>query len=57
MAESQNDIKWFSENKIIINLDKFKSLITQKSIQTSKPKQILIGNNVVEVARNTHWPT
>ena len=54
MAESQNDIKWFSENKIIINLDKFKSLITQKSIQTSKPKQILIGNNVVEVARNTH---
>ena len=54
MAESQNDIKWFSENKIIINLDKLKSLIIQKSTQTSKPKQFLIGNDVVEVARNTH---
>ena len=39
MAESQNAIKWFSENKIIVNPDEFKSVIIQKSNQTSKPKQ------------------
>ena len=50
MAESQKAIKWFSENKMIGNPDKFKSIIIQKSNQTSKRKQLLIGNNVVEVA-------
>ena len=58
MAESQNAIKWFSENKMIANPDKFKSITIQKSSQTSKPKQFLIGNEVAEVAlsvtRNTH---
>ena len=39
MAESQNAIKWFSENKMIVNPDKFKSIIIQKSSQTSKLKQ------------------
>ena len=51
-------IKWFSENKMIVNLGKYKSIIIQKSNQTSKPKQFLIGNDVAEVAssvtRNTH---
>ena len=50
MAESQNAIKWFSENKMIVNPDKFKSIIIQKSNQTSKPKQFLIRNDVAEVA-------
>ena len=50
MAKSQNAIKWFSENKMIVNPNKFKSIIIQKSNQTSKPKEILIGNSVVEVA-------
>ena len=50
MAESQNAIKWFSENKTIVNSDKFKFIIIRKSHQTSKPKQFLIGN----VNRNTH---
>ena len=59
MAESQNAIKWFFENKMIVNLDKFKSIVIQKSNQTSKPKQFLIGNyavevGTVEVTRNTH---
>ena len=49
MAESQNVIKWFSENKMIVNPDKFKSIFIHKSSQTSKPKQFLIGNDVVEV--------
>ena len=49
MAKSQNAIKWFSENKMIINPDKFKSVLLQKSNQTSKPKQLLIGNQVLEV--------
>ena len=31
MAESQNAIKWFSETKMIVNPDKFKSIIIQKS--------------------------
>ena len=31
MAESQNAIKWFSENKMIVNPDKFKLIIIQKS--------------------------
>ena len=50
MAESQNAIKWFSNNKIIVNPDKFKSIIIQKSNQKSKPKQFLIRNDVAEVA-------
>ena len=50
MAESPNAIKWFSENKMIVNPDKFKSIIIQTSNQTSKPKQFLIGNDVVEKA-------
>ena len=29
MAESQNAIKWFPENKIIVNPDEFKSVIIQ----------------------------
>ena len=33
---------------IIVNPDKFKSMIIQKSNQTSKTKQFLIGNDVVE---------
>ena len=49
MAES-NAIKWFSENKMIVNPDKFKSIVIHKKRQTSKPKQFLIGNDVVEVA-------
>ena len=50
MAESQNVIKWFSENKMIVNPNKFKSNIIQKSNQTSKPKQFLLGNDILEVA-------
>ena len=30
VAESQNAIKWFSENTMIVNPDKFKSIIIQK---------------------------
>ena len=38
-TESQNAIKWFSnENKMIVNPDKFKSVVIRKSSQTSKPK-------------------
>ena len=31
MAESQNPIKWFTENKVIVNPDKFKSFIIKKT--------------------------
>ena len=31
ITESKNTIKWFSDNKIIVNDDKFKSIIIQKS--------------------------
>ena len=34
---------------MIINPDKSKSILIQKSNQTSKPKQLLIGNQVLEV--------
>ena len=43
-------MKWFSENKMFVNPEKFKSIIIQGSNQTSKLKQPLIGNDVVEVA-------
>ena len=33
MTESHNAIKWFSENKVIVNPDKFKSIIIQKVIK------------------------
>ena len=48
-TESQNAIKWFSENKMIVNPDKFKSIIIQKDNQTNKPEQFLIGKDFVEV--------
>ena len=35
---------------MVVNHDKFKSIIIHKSSQTSKPKQFLIGNDIVEVA-------
>ena len=66
MAEFQNAIKWFSENKITANLTNWNSLLFKKSNQTSKhaSKQFLIGNDVVEVnsslqvTRNTNrWQT
>ena len=50
MAESQNANKWFSESKMIVNPDKFKSIFIQKNNQTSKPKQFLIGSDIVEAA-------
>ena len=49
-AESQNAIKCFSENKMMVHPDKFKSIVIHSSNQTSKLKQFLIGNDVVEVA-------
>ena len=53
MAESQNAMKWFSENNIIVNPDKFQSIILQRSNQTCKPKQFLMKNDIAE-AINTH---
>ena len=50
MTESQNAVKWFSKNKMIVNPDKFKSIIIQTSNQTTKLKQFLIGKDVVEVS-------
>ena len=38
MAESQNAIKWFSENKMIVHPGKFKSIIIQKVIKQSNLK-------------------
>ena len=50
IAESQNAIIWFFVNKTIVKPDKLKSIITQKSNQTIKPKQFFIGSDVVEIA-------
>ena len=33
MAESENAIKWFSENKTIVNSDKFKPLLFKEVIK------------------------
>ena len=49
-TEYQNAIKCFSENKMIVSPGKFESFVIPKSSQTSKPKQFLIGNDIVEVA-------
>ena len=48
-AELENALKWFSDNEMIVNPDKFISIIIQKSNQTIKPKQYLITNDVVDV--------
>ena len=55
ISESQNAIKWFSENKMIVNPDKFKSIVIQRSNQTSQPKQFLLGNDVAEVASSVKF--
>ena len=36
IAEFENASKWFSDYKIIVNLDKFKSIIIQKRNQTNQ---------------------
>ena len=33
MAEPQNAIKWFSENKMMVNPDKFKSILFKKEVK------------------------
>ena len=50
IAEFEYVIKCFSDNKIIVNLDKFKSITVQKSNQKVKAKQFLIQSDVVEMA-------
>ena len=50
IVESENTIKWFSDNKMIVNSDKFKWIIIQRSNQTIKLKQFLIETEVVEIA-------
>ena len=35
MAESQNPIKWFTESKVIVNPNKFKSFIIKKNKQAN----------------------
>ena len=50
IAEFEYVIKCFSDNKIIVNLDKFKSITVQKSNQNVKAKQFLIQSDVVEMA-------
>ena len=47
IAESENATEWFSDNKMIVNPDKFKSIIIQK--KPIKQKTVLIGNNVEEI--------
>ena len=49
-AESGNVIKWFSDNKIIVNPDKFKSIISQKGNQTIKPKQFLVWSRFLNAS-------
>ena len=46
MAESQNAMKWFSENKMMINPENFKLIVIQKGSQTIKSKQFFIENDV-----------
>ena len=50
IAEFEYVIKCFSDNKIIVNPDKFKSITVQKSNQKVKAKQFLIQSDVVEMA-------
>ena len=47
IAESENATEWFSDSKMFVNPDKFKSIIIQK--KPIKQKQFLIGNNVEEI--------
>ena len=46
MAESQNAMKWFSENKMMINPENFKLIVIQKGSQTIKSKQFFIENDI-----------
>lgn len=43
IAESKNAIKWFSHKKMIVNPDKFKTIVIQKGNQTIKPPQFLVS--------------
>ena len=46
IAESQNAINQFLDNKNPVNRKKFNSIIIEKSNQTIKPEQLLIGSDV-----------
>ena len=43
ISESNNAIIWFSENKMIVNPDKFKSVEVQKNQVLSQPTHFIIG--------------
>ena len=48
-SESENAVKWFSDNKMFVNPNKFKSIIIQKHKTLNQPDKILIGSNSVEI--------
>ena len=48
-SESENAAKWFSDNKMFVNPDKFKFIIIQKHKTLNQPDKILFGNNSVEI--------
>ena len=47
--ESNNGINWFSDNKMIANLDKFKSIVIQKNKPLNQPTHFMIENNKVDI--------
>ena len=49
IVESKNAVKWFSNNNMIVKLDKFKPIFILKGNQTLKPEEFLIGGNVTEI--------
>ena len=48
-SESNNAVNWFSKNKMIVNLCKFKSIVVQNSQVLNQPTYFMIRNNKVNI--------
>ena len=43
--ESETAVKWFSEKKMVVNLDKFKAIIISKSRSDHKPSDYKLSDH------------
>ena len=50
--ESELAVKWFRENNMIINLDKFQAVVQQKQNKNSQTNWLNVDNKIIETTKS-----
>ena len=50
--ESELTVKWFKENNIIVNPDKFQAMVLQKQDRNSQISSLNIDNKIIETTKS-----